>query len=86
MPTLLEVAGLVKQYGKLRAVDGVTLRVRAGEIVGLVGPNGAGKTTALRCCVGILRPTEGQVAVAGYDMRPSGRWRLCPSCRASTRC
>jgi ABC-2 type transport system ATP-binding protein len=70
---LLEVAGLVKQYGKLRAVDGVTLRVGAGEIVGLVGPNGAGKTTALRCCVGILRPTEGQVVIAGHDLRREER-------------
>ncbi|MFL5804698.1 MAG: ABC transporter ATP-binding protein [Roseiflexaceae bacterium] len=67
-PPLIEVHQLVKQYGQLRAVDNVSLRVRAGEIVGLVGPNGAGKTTALRCCVGILRPSGGRVVVAGHDL------------------
>src|SRR5262245_59063194 len=65
---LLHVEHLTKQYGRLHAVDDVSLQVRAGEIVGLVGPNGAGKTTALRCCVGILRPSGGRVVVAGHDL------------------
>ncbi len=65
---LLDVEGLSKHYGKLRAVDQVSMHVFEGEIVGLVGPNGAGKTTALRCCVGILRMTTGQVRIAGHDL------------------
>jgi ABC-2 type transport system ATP-binding protein len=67
-PPLLEVVQLTKRYGALRALDGLSLQVRPGEIVGLVGPTGAGKTTALRCCVGILRPTAGRVTVAGHDL------------------
>ncbi|NNJ09034.1 ABC transporter ATP-binding protein [Chloroflexales bacterium ZM16-3] len=63
----LEVDGLVKRYGRSLAVDGLSFRVSAGEIVGLVGPNGAGKTTVLRCCVGILRPSAGAVRVCGHD-------------------
>ncbi len=63
----LEVDGLVKRYGRALAVDGLSFRVSAGEIVGLVGPNGAGKTTVLRCCVGILRPSAGAVRVYGHD-------------------
>ena len=70
---LLEVDQLSKHYGKLRAVDTVSMHVSAGEIVGLVGPNGAGKTTALRCCVGILRMTTGHVRVAGYDLAQDTR-------------
>ena len=65
--TLLEVSGLIKRYGRALAVDGLSFRVSAGEIVGLVGPNGAGKTTVLRCCVGILRPSAGAVRVCGHD-------------------
>jgi ABC-2 type transport system ATP-binding protein len=65
---LLLVDQLSKHYGSLRAVDRVSMHVRAGEIVGLVGPNGAGKTTALRCCVGILRLSSGRVLVAGHDL------------------
>jgi ABC-2 type transport system ATP-binding protein len=64
---LMEVDGLVKRYGRALAVDGLSFRVSAGEIVGLVGPNGAGKTTVLRCCVGILRPSAGVVRVCGHD-------------------
>ncbi|MBX0326492.1 ABC transporter ATP-binding protein [Oscillochloris sp. ZM17-4] len=63
----LEVDGLVKRYGRALAVDGLSFRVSAGEIVGLVGPNGAGKTTVMRCCVGILRPSAGSVRVGGHD-------------------
>lgn len=66
---LLEVEQLTKHYGRFRAVDSISLQLRAGEIVGLVGPNGAGKTTALRCCVGILRPSSGHIRVTGYDLQ-----------------
>ncbi|MDF1523032.1 MAG: ABC transporter ATP-binding protein, partial [Trueperaceae bacterium] len=66
---MIEVRGLVKRYGAQRAVDGVDLAVRAGEVVGLLGPNGAGKSTTIKAIVGLLRPTQGTVAVAGHDVR-----------------
>ncbi len=65
---LLETKDLVKTFGSLRAVDGLDLQVRAGEMVGLVGPDGAGKTTAIRLMVGALEPTSGQIRVAGYEL------------------
>ena len=61
-PTLcLDVHSLVKNYGGRRVVDGLSLQVRQGEIVGLLGPNGAGKTTAFYMMVGLIRPDGGQV-------------------------
>lgn len=65
---MLQVRNLVKQYKAHRAVDDLSFELKAGEIVGLLGPNGAGKTTALRCIAGILRPTEGQALINGYDV------------------
>src|SRR5580693_4842859 len=64
----LDVQGLEKAYGDLRAVNGVSLSLAPGEILGLVGPNGAGKTTTLRCLGGILRPTAGSIRIAGKDL------------------
>jgi ABC-2 type transport system ATP-binding protein len=66
---VIEVRGLVKRYGAHRAVDGVDLDARPGEVVGLLGPNGAGKSTTIKAIVGLLRPTQGRVAVAGHDVR-----------------
>ena len=65
---LLETKDLVKTFGSLRAVNGLNLEVRAGEMIGLVGPDGAGKTTAIRLMVGALGATSGQIRVAGYDL------------------
>jgi ABC-2 type transport system ATP-binding protein len=65
---LLETENLVKTFGDFRAVDGLNLQVRAGEMVGLVGPDGAGKTTAIRLMCGVLHPTSGVVRIAGYDV------------------
>ncbi len=65
---MIEVEGLVKSYGSFRAVDGLSLRVEAGEILGLVGPNGAGKTTTLRCMTGIIPPQQGRVRIDGHDL------------------
>jgi ABC-2 type transport system ATP-binding protein len=65
---MIEVSGLVKRYDGITAVAGLTFSVAPGEVVGLVGPNGAGKTTTLRCLVGIIRPTSGQIRIAGHDL------------------
>ena len=65
---MIQVQGLVKNYGDFVAVRDLDFEVAPGEILGLVGPNGAGKTTTLRCLVGILRPTAGRIAVAGHDL------------------
>jgi ABC-2 type transport system ATP-binding protein len=65
---VLDVEGLEKTYGDVRAVQGLTFQVAPGEVLGLVGPNGAGKTTTLRCLAGILPPSSGRVRVAGHDL------------------
>ncbi len=66
-PTL-HAENLVRRFGGVTAVDGVSFEVYPGEVVGLLGPNGAGKTTILRMLAGILRPHSGSVLVAGIDM------------------
>lgn len=66
---LLRADGLVKHLGGKRVVDGISLNVSAGEVLGLLGPNGAGKTTTLRMCYGYLRPDEGSVTIAGHDLQ-----------------
>ena len=64
----IETDGLVRQFGLVRAVDGLDLAVRKGEIYGFLGPNGAGKTTVIRMLVTLLAPTGGRAMVAGYDV------------------
>jgi sodium transport system ATP-binding protein len=68
---MLAAENLTKRFGSVTAVDGVSLTVRPGEIVGLLGPNGAGKTTTLRMIAGILTPDEGRVRIDGLDVRSS---------------
>lgn len=63
----LAVRGLVKRYGQRVAVDGISLAVGAGSIVGLLGPNGAGKSTTVECIVGLRQPDSGSIHVAGID-------------------
>ncbi len=73
---LVEARGLARHFGPVRAVDGIDLEIRSGEIFGLLGPNGAGKTTVLRILAGVLRPQAGEVRVLGKD--PFGKdpsWR-----------
>ena len=66
---LLQTDGLTKSYKRRRVVDGVSIHVEAGEIVGLLGPNGAGKTTLLRMVVGMVPPDRGTVT---FDMASEG--------------
>lgn len=68
MNIVIEAENLRKQFGALRAVDGLDLRVAAGEIYGLLGPNGSGKTTLIRLITGLLRPTEGRITVLNQPM------------------
>ncbi len=65
---MLATQGLTKRYGALTAVDGLSLRVGAGELFGFLGPNGAGKTTTIKMLVGLLRPSSGSASVAGFDV------------------
>ncbi len=67
MPPLLLAESLTKNYGRHRALDGLTLSISPGEVVGLLGPNGSGKTTALRLLLGFLRPTSGRASIGGFD-------------------
>lgn len=64
---LLQIEQLCKRYGRFRAVDDLTLDVRAGEILALLGPNGAGKTTTIRMLMGILVPSQGSARICGFD-------------------
>jgi ABC-2 type transport system ATP-binding protein len=64
----VEVVNLTKRFGAFTAVDGITFRIRRGEIFGFLGPNGAGKTTTIRMLLGLLRPTDGKASVLGYDV------------------
>ena len=68
VPPMIEFQGLTKAYGRLKAVDDLSLRVEPGEVYALLGPNGAGKTTALRCLASLLAPTAGTASVDGADV------------------
>jgi len=65
---MIAVQHLVKEYGKFRAVDSVTLEVKPGEIHGFLGPNGAGKTTTMRMIAGLLKPSSGRILVDNHDL------------------
>ena len=66
---MIDIRDVSKSYnkGQIKAVDGLTLAVRPGEIFGFLGPNGAGKTTTIKLIVGLLKPDSGTIAVAGWD-------------------
>lgn len=63
----ISVSNLVKHYGKLKAVDGISFSVPAGKIFAFLGPNGAGKTTTIKMLTTLVHPTSGSVAVNGFD-------------------
>jgi polyether ionophore transport system ATP-binding protein len=67
MSTAIAAQGLVKAFGRIRALDGLDLEVRAGEVHGFLGPNGAGKTTTIRVLLGLLRAGAGEVRLLGGD-------------------
>ena len=67
-PATVAVDSLAKAFGSVRALDGVSLRVGAGEIYGLLGPNGAGKTTLIRSLIGLIRADAGTVTVLGHRL------------------
>lgn len=67
--TMVDVQGLVKNYGSFTAVKGVQFQVKKGEIFGLLGPNGAGKTTTIEMLVGLRKPDEGTATLAGFDVK-----------------
>ncbi|MDX3805801.1 ABC transporter ATP-binding protein [Bosea thiooxidans] len=79
MTSVLEINGIKKHFGGIRAVDGVSFTVNKGEILGLIGPNGCGKSTLFNTVLGQLEPTAGQVMLDGKDitgMTPAGLSRL----------
>ncbi|QBD77095.1 ABC transporter ATP-binding protein [Ktedonosporobacter rubrisoli] len=67
MPTAISISGLIKSFGRTRALDGLNLSVRTGEVHGFLGPNGAGKTTTIRVLLGLLRSDAGDVLLLGGD-------------------
>ncbi|MCB0164445.1 MAG: ABC transporter ATP-binding protein [Anaerolineae bacterium] len=75
MDTAIETDNLIKRYGAVTAVDGLTLRVEQGEIYAFLGLNGAGKTTTIRMLLGMVKPTAGQVRVLGR-LLPAGDRQL----------
>jgi len=63
----IAIEGLTKDFGDIRAVDGLTLDIPEGEIFGLLGPNGSGKTTTISCLTGLIEPTGGASKIGGFD-------------------
>jgi ABC-type cobalamin/Fe3+-siderophores transport system ATPase subunit len=66
--SLLQVRGLSKIFGGVRALDGFDMDLQSGELVGLIGPNGSGKTTAFNLLTGVLKPTAGRIMFRGQDV------------------
>ena len=66
----VEVKSLTKWYGRSRGIEDVTFAVECGEIFGYLGPNGSGKTTTIRCIMGLLRPSSGEICVLGEQIAP----------------
>ena len=71
---MIKLENLTKHFSRIRAVDGLDLHVKEGEICGFLGPNGAGKTTTIRLLTGILQPTSGRVLIGGVDVAERPRY------------
>jgi ABC-2 type transport system ATP-binding protein len=67
--TAIQIENLKKYFGKVKAVDGISLDIEDGEVFGYLGPNGAGKTTTIACIMDFLRPDEGKILINGLDAR-----------------
>ncbi|HCX90996.1 MAG: ABC transporter [Deltaproteobacteria bacterium CG_4_9_14_3_um_filter_44_9] len=65
---MIQLIDLTKKYSKVKAIDGINLEIKQGEIFGFLGPNGAGKTTTIKIMVGLLKPTSGRVIIDGNDI------------------
>jgi ABC-2 type transport system ATP-binding protein len=65
---MIEIKGLSRHFGSIKAVDKISFEIAPGEIVGFLGPNGAGKTTTMRMMVGYLQPTEGEILIDGESI------------------
>jgi ABC-2 type transport system ATP-binding protein len=65
---MIEIEGLVRRFGDLTAVGGISLKVAKGEVLGFLGPNGAGKSTTMKMITGFLAPSEGRITVCGHDV------------------
>jgi len=67
MPPIIEARGLIKNFGTVRALDGLDLVAPSGQVTALLGPNGAGKTTFVSAVATLLRPDEGEMRIAGMQ-------------------
>lgn len=65
---MIDIAGLIKKYGRITAVDGLSLAIRKGEVFGLLGPNGAGKTTTIKMLTTLSKPDSGRCMIDGIDV------------------
>ena len=74
MAPAIDIRGLAKSFGSVRAVNGIDLRIDQGELFALVGPDGAGKTTTIRMACGILAPEKGSIAIFGHELSVDPSW------------
>ena len=86
MTAMIEADGLRKRFGAIQAVDGISLEVHKGEVLGFLGPNGAGKSTTMKMITGFLEPDRAPRAFAGSTSRrtrsrPSAGSATCPKAR-----
>lgn len=81
---ILEVKNLCKNFGGLRAVDGLDLAIEEGQILSLIGPNGAGKSTVFNCIAGVYPPSSGEIYFSGEKVNKQKPWTLCKKGLART--